>query len=386
MNVLHFCLSNIFVDGVLYQENELVFAHVQQGHNVLVVASTETYDEKGSIAYVSPGIYNSSEGAEVVRLSYRKWMPHGLARRVRSYPGVYRILKEFSPDAIVFHGSSSWELTTVSRYVKERSNVAFYIDSHADFVNSAKTKISRLLLHQMFYGPILRKAMLASGPLLCVAQSTMEFAQEVYRISADRIEMYPLGGRIPSSVEYISMRNEVRSFFSLEEEDILIVQSGKQNADKKLVSSLIEINALKRNDIYFFIAGVIQDDIKEQVERLVSQNENIKYLGWQTSESLTKLLCAADVYLQPGTQSVTMQHSLCCSCAVIIDDIPGHRFYLQDTGWAISDSSSISSIISSLTTQELENKKLAALSFAKRFLDYQILGRRVLQPNDKYGR
>ena len=51
-------------------------------------------------------------------------------------------------------------------------------------------------------------------------------------------------------------------------------------------------------------------------------------------EELNDLLCGTDVYLQPGTQSVTMQNSLCARCAVVIDDVPSHRIHHEGIGRA----------------------------------------------------
>lgn len=385
MKIVHFCLSNFFVDRVLYQENEIVRAHVEQGHTVLVVASTETLDAEGKIVYVRPGSYDAFEGARIIRLPYRRWIPHILAKKVRSYPSVKKILRGFAPDVIVFHGSSSWELLTVSKYVKGKPAVEFYIDSHADFVNSASSRLSRFFLHSIFYGVILRKAMQVSGPLLCVAHSVAEFAEKVYRIPRERIELFPLGGRIPSPNEYRAMRSEARSALSLSDDDVLIVQSGKLNSNKKLILSLKEIIGVKREDLCFVVAGVIQDDIKAEVEELLAESDTVKYIGWQSPESLTKVLCGADIYLQPGTQSVTMQHSLCCSCAVMIDDIPGHQFYLRNTGWAISENLTISDILSGLSKEQLEQKKRSALEFSRSYLDYRVLARRVLEPHSHSG-
>ncbi len=42
MEILHLCLGNYFVDGYGYQENIITKMHKRQGHEVLIVASTET--------------------------------------------------------------------------------------------------------------------------------------------------------------------------------------------------------------------------------------------------------------------------------------------------------------------------------------------------------
>ena len=79
MKIVHLCVSCFFNDGRFYQENELMRQHVRDGHELLVIASTETVKPDGSNEYVKPSEYLGAEGAHVVRLAYRFW-PHKLAR------------------------------------------------------------------------------------------------------------------------------------------------------------------------------------------------------------------------------------------------------------------------------------------------------------------
>ena len=57
MKILHCCLSCFYIDGYSYQENELIREHVQAGHDVLVLASTESFDETQKKTYLNPGEY-----------------------------------------------------------------------------------------------------------------------------------------------------------------------------------------------------------------------------------------------------------------------------------------------------------------------------------------
>ena len=65
MKIAHVCLSNFYIDRVGYQENELVRQHVEDGHDVVVIASTETYAADGTLTYVAPSTYCGGEGAQV---------------------------------------------------------------------------------------------------------------------------------------------------------------------------------------------------------------------------------------------------------------------------------------------------------------------------------
>ena len=68
MRILHLCLSCFYIDDAGYQENHLVRQHVADGHEVLVIASTEIFDGKGGLGYAEPGSYIGSDGAKVIRI------------------------------------------------------------------------------------------------------------------------------------------------------------------------------------------------------------------------------------------------------------------------------------------------------------------------------
>lgn len=378
MKIIHFCLSNYYIDNHLYQENELVRAHVRLGYNVLVVASTECFDSNGKLDYVSPREYVGSDNAPVIRLPYRKWLPRYLARLIRSYPKVKSILTSFKPDVVVFHGSSAWDLITVANYIKNNPKTIFHIDSHADAINSGKNFFSLRILHQLFYALILKYAMQYSGPLLCVSKTVMQFAHEIYKVPKNKIRFYPLGGTVLQTEIIEELRSKVRKKMNLKDTDILIVQSGKQSYSKKLLSSLRALSRVDNQNLKLVIAGVLMDDIKNECELLIQSDSRVSFIGWQDPENLTSLLCAADVYLQPGTQSATMQHSLCCGCAIIIDKIPAHEPYICNNGWLISTEDELRDILDKINSVDLKSYQNSSLHLAGNWLDYKKLASQVL--------
>lgn len=378
MKIIHFCLSSFYIDNQLYQENELVRQHVEAGHEVLVIASTEVFDDKGNVSYCQSCEYTGADGAKVIRLPYSFWLPHFIASRLRIYPGVYKLLEGFSPDVIMFHGASAWELNTVANYVGCNPHVIFNIDSHADAVNSAHGPLSLEVLHKRFYAPILRNAMRFSGPLLCVSKTVMQFAENIYCVPRERIEFFPLGGRIIEEQVRRSLRLSFRKKMNISDNEVLIVQSGKQNKLKKLTSSLRAFAQVDNPNLKFMIVGILQDDIRSECERLIAEDLRVEFIGWQDASALTEILCAADVYLQPGTQSATMQHSLCCGCAVVLDNIEAHLPYVSGNGWLVSTENDLKNTFMEVAQADLEKYKAVSLELASNMLDYVKLAERIL--------
>lgn len=378
MKIAHICLSCFYIDGRSYQENELVRQHISDGHEVFVIASTETHDENGEMAYLDPCTYVGQEGCRVIRLPYRGWPP-AVARKLRIHSGVYRILADFQPDAILFHGACGWEVITVARYVRDNPGTIFYIDSHEDWNNSARNWFSRELLHKIYYRYCLSRSLDVVRSILCVSMEIMDFVKNVYKIPQSRLEYFPLGGYPVPLEEYHLRRSRARSSLGFSEDSVVFIQSGKQTVRKKLGDSLRAFLKYKPVNSKFIIVGTLHPEIAEESNNLIESDPDIIFLGWKNVEDLTDLLCGADVYLQPGTQSVTMQHSLCCHCAVILDHTPAHYFYVHENGWLINDELTLEKIFNGIENSDLSSMKNNSYEFAKLNLSYKTLSRRVLK-------
>ncbi len=380
MRIMHVCLSNFYIDGFNYQENMLVREHVQAGHEVKVLASTENYNSQGQLTYSEPGEYHVADGADVVRLPYRKLAPPALMRKIRAYPSVYQQLTRFEPDVILFHGLCAWELLTVLQYKKNNPSVKLYLDSHEDFNNSARSFLSKYILHYLFYRTVFRKAVNHVEKVLCISIETINFVKDFYRCPEDKIKYFPLGGQIFNDADYQKFRNASRIKYNLEDSNLVFFQSGKFDKKKKIIESLTTFLETPYNkNIRYFIAGVLQDDVKEEAEKLIAKDERIVFLGWQNSEELLQFLCATDVYVQPGSQSATLQNSICCRCAVIVDDVPSHQPFVKDNGWLISDSGQLAnafeSAIQEFNKDQLYNMQYKSFEIAKQLLDYEVMAK-----------
>lgn len=382
MKVLHCCLSCFYIDGYNYQENMLVREHVRAGHEVRVLASTENYDNEGQLSYSVPGRYLGSDGAEVLRLPYRRLGPHALMKKIRAYPSVYQQLSAFYPDVIMFHGACAWELLTVLRFKKNNPSVRLYVDSHEDFNNSARSFISKNILHRLFYRPIFKKSIPQVEKVLCISTETIDFIAGFYGCPKDKIEYFPLGGTIFDDAEHEEHRLVIRQKYGIPLGALVFFQSGKFDTKKKLVEALVAFQKLPRHEnVQYLIAGVLQADVKAEVDALLLKDGRIRFLGWKNAQELMHLLCATDVYVQPGSQSATLQNSICCRCAVMVDDVPSHHPFVKGNGWMMHGSEALAlafeSAIHAFEEGRLEHMQAQSLNIARQLLDYEKMAQRL---------
>lgn len=382
MRIVHCCLSCFYIDDHAYQENMLVAEHVRLGHDVLVVASTESFSDSRQMTYLAPGDYLGSDGARVMRLPYRI-RPLRLGAKVRAYPGVRRILDEFRPDAIVFHGLCAWELITVAGFVRDNPATLFYVDSHEDHNNSARTILSRHLLHGIFYRSIIRTCSPQLRRILCVSTETMDFVARIYGIDRARLEYFPLGGTLWTDDDYLATRRRVREELGWTASLKVLLQSGKIDAAKRLDRTLDALERTPDESLRLVVAGQLMPDVAHALDARLDADPRIRRLGWVSPERLRDLLCAADVYVQPGSQSATMQMALCCRRPVVLDDVPSHRALVTDNGILVRDTNELAASlarIGSMTADELALMSERSSEIAQRLLDYRQQAHRVLQP------
>lgn len=380
MKIAHLCLSNFYIDGYGYQENELVRQHVKKGHDVTVLASTETFSSEQRLTYVDPAQYMGEDGALVIRLPYRRFLPHSLMKKLRIYPGVLSVLRQQRPEVIFFHGLCGWELRTVARYKKENPSVKLYVDNHADPYNSARTFISKFLLHRFYYRWIVRGTRWAFEKVLCVSYETMKFARENYGVPPEQLEFFPLGGKVFDDSEYKERRQRGRSMVSASDGEVLLVQAGKIDRRKKILESLRAFVQTPGASLRFVIVGSLHEEIRSEAHALIASDPRILFLGWKSPDEINNLLCGADVYVQPGSQSAIMQMALCARCPVMLADVPSHKPYINENGWLLRNDVDLRMVFDAIVSNPtgLEHMAMQSLKISQRLLDYRTLADRVL--------
>jgi hypothetical protein len=381
VNIAHLCLSCFYIDGFGYQENELVRQHVIDGHDVTVVASTENFDADRRRTYVEPSTYMGKDGAKVIRLPYRKFLPRKIMRKLRPHPGVFRLLEEIDPDVILFHGLCGWELFAVARYKRKYPRVKLYIDSHEDSNNSARNFVSKYLLHRLYYASIIKRCRKYAEKILCVSIETMDFVEETYGVPRAELEFYPLGGRVFDDAEYQARRKRGRISAGVTDGQVMLLQSGKMGPRKKVLESLRAFIRTEGNHLRFILAGAFDEELRKEAEALIATGTRISFLGWKDADELGDLLCAADVYVQPGTQSATMQMSLCARCPVVLDDVPSHIPFVEGNGWLLKKTDDLLAVFRAISVNPdaLAPMSAQSLRIASRLLDYRALAARILK-------
>ena len=381
MRILHCCLSCFYIDGYNYQENVLPRINKLDGHDVMILASTETYIDNQRLGYVNPSEYINEDGIAVKRVPY-KWLPSKfLQRKVRAYDGVQTVLNDFRPDVILFHGLCGAEILTFAQYKYTHKETRLYVDSHEDFNNSAHNYLSKYVLHKMLYKHAIDKALPAIDKVLYVSYECQTFIQQMYNIPDSILEFYPLGGNIFPEDVRLARRKSVRTKCSIADKDILLVHSGKMKKAKKTLELVQAIHATSADNLKLFLIGSMPSEVSSAVMPIVEGDSRIEYLGWKNAEELMDYLCAADLYMQPGTQSATMQNALCCGSAAALYPYKSHKCLLGDSVFYIETVEDMKKLFDVISTNPsiLKAKRVMSNRIARERLDYKVLAARLYQ-------
>lgn len=375
MRIVHLMLSCFYIDKYNYQENVLPRQNKLDGHDVRIIASTETFVDNMQKGYLQPGSYVNEDGIPVTRLPYRKIINHFIARKLRIYPNVSQLLENFSPDVIFCHGIQTFEIKTLINYKKNNPAVKLYVDSHSDFNNSATGFFSKKILHGIYYKWLIKKALPSLDKILCIHYESIVFLEKMYKIPRNSLVLYPLGGEILEDNIRNDKRGKMRNLLNIKKDDILLVHSGKMDKGKRTEEIIRAFCNTSRDNLKLVLIGSLAEDIENSVKEHLAEDKRINFAGWKKPNELVDYLCAGDLYVQPGSQSATMQNALCYGCAAALYPHESHKYSLGDRVFYIDTAEDMEQLFEKISRNRalLEEKRALSFEYAKSTLDYKKL-------------
>ena len=307
MKIVHLCLSCFYIDNYSYQENMLPKYHVKMGHEVTVIASSFSFDEKGKGCYLTvPSVRMDNNGYKVIRLAYKK--PLKVNRILRRYENFYDTLVAEKPDLIFAHGVTMGDNLLLIKYLKSNPHVKLYGDHHGDYINSATTFLSKNVLHKIIWRYYVKK--LEPFLIKCFGVTPMRcrFLKEMYHLNPDIVEFLPMGvddEAIPNN--RLEVRKDIRNELGVPADAFLIITGGKIDMRKNTHVLLEAINRINNPNLHLVICGVLSPEMEYLKERFDS---NIHYLGWCNAERVMECMVAADLACFPGTHSTLWEQAV----------------------------------------------------------------------------
>ena len=311
MRILHCCLANFYIDNYGYQENIITKMHKLQGHDVMILASTETYLNNNKIGYVEPKSYINENGIPVTRLPYVNWLPHGIAKKLRIYKGITDALNSFNPEIIFLHGCQFISIREIVSFIKCNKDVKVFVDGHTDFVNSARNWLSKNILHGIIYKHCAKIIEPYTTKFYGVLPTRVDFFRTMYGIPSEKLELLVMG--VDDSVVDFARKNQiresVRKTLNLLDDDFVIVTGGKIDKRKNIHKLMRAVINLNLKHIKLIVFGKPDKNMEKDILKL-SDYESIRYVGWVEPEKVYDYYFASDLAFFPGTHSVLWEQAV----------------------------------------------------------------------------
>lgn len=382
MKIVHLCLSCFYIDGSTYQENLLSKYHKALGYDVGIVASTVNQKNGKFVITNKFARYINEHGIPVIRLMY-KGSPK-IDKKLCRFRGLYKALQEMKPDVLFIHGCQSLDVRVVVRYLKNHPDVNTYVDNHADFMNSAKSLVSRIVLHQWLWKSMASQLEPYVTKFYGVLPARVDFLQNVYKIPREKTELLVLGvdDEMLASVKERNAGTVTRENYKLESDDILLVTGGKIDSNRPETLSLMEAVAqINKSNVKLLVFGSVIDDYRKRFNALC-QSSNIIYAGWVNAEKIYEYFEAADLIAFPGLHSVLWEQAVGMGKACVFRRIEGFEHIDIGGNCKFFDGLSMEEMRETITTiiekDEISSMQKMAEEKGESFFSYREIAKRCI--------
>lgn len=379
MRILIVTTGNEFTPSMLYKENYIIKAAQDHGDEIFVFANQYTYVKgKTELAVAQEKV----EGYTLKRFKYRSYGNKMLTSRVRRIDGLENEIVRLKPDLIFFNCGQVYNIKNLKLIKQALPDVKIVIDFSTKYLNSARNWFSKNILHRLIYRSWLQEALPYVDKIFYISQESKVFAQEMYKIPDEIMEHNNLPGETIPVETKMAYKHEVFAKMGMTKDTIMFMYSGKIYPEKK-VDHLVR--AFVRTEVPNFrliIIGVYTDDASRlTIEPLIASDKRIKFMNFVSGSELTKYVCAADLYIQPGSISQTCQTAVCCGTPLCFNDIPTHREIYNGNGFFVDSEEDIYNVFETIGKNPAILKEMSGKAYlmANEELDYHVIYRRILQ-------
>lgn len=387
MRILHCCLAAFYIDNFSYQENILPRIHKRHGHDVAIVASTETYLPSLQLGFAEPRSYQNIDGIPVTRIPYAGWVPKAAANKLRIYEGLDQVLASFKPEVIFLHDCQFLSVYTVAAYARKHK-VTIYVDSHTDFINSGRGWVSKNILHKILYRHCVQKILPFTTRFYGTLPLRNAFLHDVYGVPKNKISLLPFGAddTLFSYDDRERIRKEVRAELQIGAGDFVLVTGGKIDARKNIDRLLQAFQTLRQQPstarVWLVLFGKPNAEMKAVISGLVQQ-DGVVYLEWLAAKDIHRYMFAADLAVFPGTHSVLWEEAAGLGLPLLVKrwygiehlDVAGNCLFLENAT-AAEIAQSITNLV--IDSEKFEQIRKAAAAVGPVHFSYSEIARRAI--------
>ena len=350
MKIVHICMVDAFSEGWAYHRNIISDKNKADGHDVTIITTKYRMRSDGKCELDKPGVFYTKTGVKIVRLeNIVSGLPMAVMDRLHWTKGLYKALEQEKPDIIMVHNLQFVNLYLVAKYRKKHNDMRLIGDTHSDrFVSIGKNPKKSIFVNKRIWGPVIRRNFKQFDRFCYIGLEQKQFFEEMYNISLENAMLAPLPAPIVSEKDKEKARDKIRKKHDIKQDEKLFVHSGKLVPRKKTKELLIALRQIPLKCKLLIIGDIPPESMKE-LNALIDKDRRVEYLGWKSGDELREYISAADLYLQPGTMSITMQNALCAGTPVMIYPHDSYKYYCNGCEFIVKTTEDIERVFKGLS-------------------------------------
>jgi 1,2-diacylglycerol 3-alpha-glucosyltransferase len=326
-----------YADSGGYQENHLAMAYRNLGHEVVIVTSHASpfgSPAGGAVDLLRPESDYIRDEIRIVRLPRSRGM---LARRVLGFVGTKRVLVAERPGMVYVHDLHP-DLALVTFLKRSNPTLRVVADFHGDFSNSARTPLSRLLLHRVYKRATLALTRGRIDQLYAITPASGAFLEIMYGLERCHYAPLPLGCDLKAVERLASsgVRQRIRAEIGAQPSHIVLISGGRLDRLKRTSELLRALRSIDRPNVWLILVGDVpkdMGDLSQELAHLSEGQRRVVRTGWIPPDKVAEYMCAADIGVFPASQSVLWQQCIGFGLPLIVGNHTGIPAGRQDVGY-----------------------------------------------------
>lgn len=321
-----------YQDKLGYQDYFLGKSWKEMGHEVHFISSDIHFDYPDyertvrhiiGDRYVGTGIFYNDYGVPVHRLK-------GTTRKFTGMiwlKGLKRKLDELNPDIIVCHGVFSWQAIRLT-FLRVRFKSVIIMDDHTT-INLVRKGRSASVAYFLFRILFAKRIIKTSHKLIGISDTCIGVMQKYFGLSCPKLVMIPLGSDTSLFYKDQSLRTTYRNKLNIQEEEILVVYTGKIYAIKNahlIIDALNDINIENQIRINVLFIGDIASDYYDFFKKKTDSSKLRTIVNPAIPvEQLVSVYNAADIAVWPDHLTNSTIDASACGCPIICSNYMTER-------------------------------------------------------------
>ena len=237
--------------------------------------------------------------------------------------------------------SSIYDVVKYKKLVNK--NCIIVCDSHLDDNNypykSGYKRTILKILNRIRYKKVDKYVSKVYG----VTPLRVDFVKEFFSVPKEKADLLIMGAdddRINFD-SYETIRSKIREENGVFDE-FLVVTGGKLDKAKnvlQLMKACIQIKGVK-----LLIMGSVSEDIKDEFNTLISNNDNLIYVGWVQSDRVYDYYFAGDLIVFPGGHSVLWEQACASKTPCVFNAIKGVQHLNNGGNCAFVDGADVNAL------------------------------------------